>query len=431
MNGEMKERMMGLKVHKQFLESKITCLDEKIRNIEFIIESYIRQKNNFSKEISLKINQKTALKNTEQGKHEEYNILKGEIESINEHIDSMKENFSFNEIMKNFQNLEFSDKQERDQNLKHTQQELAVLKEELKVTKENKDEIKEKFENIVDTLKGIDKDIENENSIIKNNSLDSIDLKKQLNENHYFIKSLEAEIATQVIKIKKAEANVDPELIKENPHINDLKETFFALKDTLKEREEFHKNNNNELESKNRELTSKKSRVENLLNSKESMNTKKNELEMNLKNILYKIEEMEKKIDKLSFILKPKNSELRMIKEKSYNEFNKAKSQLNTFDEKIKKLERIKSKKQADLLIKKSQIDYLNTEINSIDNKVSLINEQVALLNGKEDMCREEYYLLITDVEKAREEHSKINGEITDIRVVLAPKRKVQSIKYT
>ena len=131
MNGEMKERMMGLKVHKQFLESKITCLDEKIRNIEFIIESYIRQKNNFSKEISLKINQKTALKNTEQGKHEEYNILKGEIESINEHIDSMKENFSFNEIMKNFQNLEFSDKQERDQNLKHTQQELAVLKEEL------------------------------------------------------------------------------------------------------------------------------------------------------------------------------------------------------------------------------------------------------------------------------------------------------------
>ena len=140
---------------------------------------------------------------------------------------------------------------------------------------------------------------------------------------------------------------------------------------------------------------------------------------------------MEKKIDKLSFILKPKNSELRMIKEKSYNEFNKAKSQLNTFDEKIKKLERIKSKKQADLLIKKSQIDYLNTEINSIDNKVSLINEQVALLNGKEDMCREEYYLLITDVEKAREEHSKINGEITDIRVVLAPKRKVQSIKYT
>ena len=83
------------------------------------------------------------------------------------------------------------------------------------------------------------------------------------------------------------------------------------------------------------------------------------------------------------------------------------------------------------MLIKKSQIDYLNTEINSIDNKVSLINEQVALLNGKEDMCREEYYLLITDVEKAREEHSKINGEITDIRVVLAPKRKVQSIKYT
>jgi len=197
----------------------------------------------------------------------------------------------------------------------------------------------------------------------------------------------------------------------------------------LNEREEFNQIHSDELESKNVELTQKKTRIENMINSKDSLKSKKAELEMNLKNYSYKIEDMERKSEKLRFILKPKNSELRMIKEKSYNEFNKAKSQLNTFDEKIKKLERIKSKKQAELLIKKSQIDYVNTEMGSIDNKLSIINQQVAVLNGKEDICREEYYLLIADVEKARDEYNRLNGEISDIRSVLAPQRRVFASK--
>ncbi|MBW2966762.1 chromosome segregation protein SMC [Candidatus Woesearchaeota archaeon] len=290
------------------------------------------------------------------------------------------------------------DKKEKEK--EHLNQRIQVEQDKLNQIKSKIDEIKQVIENKKEEINNINKEIEEKGE-------------KEQVEMQRSIEQLKVKLATNKTRIENCRNEIDKIFLRKNQLEKDLKELDNQIQ---------------ELNSKKKELNEKKNYIEEerkkIVNSIEEFK-KKNEID--------NVTEIEKGIDQIDKDAVEKQKEIEELRGKEQDLLRKEdvlNLQINTVDEKIKKVKQVEEEHKEQIeQIKKLKEDFKKSilELNKRLNESSILAQQISENKRKLAGAEEELAKLKTRIASIKE---NISGNIA-LKNILEQKNKIKGIYGT